>query len=153
MKYIGIILLNLSSIAAGFSFAAKLKRKCIISRELVEMCNLMAIEFNFSLSESKKIIKRLASEPSLSHLEFLNDFNFENINIKTELSTVDNERINILFGNLGNTDTDSMLNLIEAFKSNMEESRRKYDEYYKNHGKLYIAFGIFGGLVISLVLI
>jgi len=113
----------------------------------------MAIEFSFSVNESKKIIRRLASEPALSHLDFLKNFNFENISIRTELNPVDNERINILFGKLGNTDTESMLSLIEAFKSNMEESRRKYDEYYKNHGKLYIAFGIFGGLVISLVLI
>lgn len=153
MKYLGIILLNLSSVAAGFSIAEKLKYRCIISQELIEMCNLMAIEFSFTVTNSTKIIKRLAEEPSLSHLDFLKNFNFENIDIKTELNSSDNERINLLFNKMGKTDALSMLDLIESFKKNMQESRKKYDEYYKSHGRLYIAFGIFGGLVISLVII
>lgn len=153
MKYLGIILLNLSWIAAGFSNAYRLKRKCIVSNELVEMCNLIAIELEFSVNETGKIIKRLCSEPSLSHLDFLNSFDFENIHIKTELDDEDNERLNFLFKNIGKTDISSMLNLIESFKQNMIISKKKYENYYKNHSRLYIAFGIFGSLAVTLVLI
>ncbi len=117
------------------------------------MCDMMSIEFSFSANESTKIIKRLSDEPSLSHLVFLKDFNFENIDITTELNSVDNERINNLFKNVGKVDIDSMLELLSSFKMNITESNKNYEEYYKTHSRLYIAFGIFGGLVISLVLI
>lgn len=137
----------------GISFVFKLKRKCIISRELLEMCDLMAIEFSYSVSESTKIIKRLSSEPSLSHLTFLKNFDFENINILTELSQIDNERINNLFKNIGKIDANSMLELLSSFKMNMAESNKSYEEYYKTHSRLYMVFGVFGGIVVSLVLI
>lgn len=138
---------------AGFSFVYKLKRKCIISREVLEMCDLMSIEFNFSVNESTKIIKRLSNEPSLEHLTFLKNFNFENIDISTELNAIDNERINNLFRNIGEVDINSMLELLSSFKMNMIESNKNYENYYETHSRLYIAFGIFTGLVISLVLI
>lgn len=153
MKYLGIILLNLSWIAAGFSNARRLKQRCIVANELIEMCSLISIELEFSVNETGKILKRLCSEPSLSHLNFLSDFDFENIHINTELDDEDNERLNFLFKNIGKTDTASMLNLLESFKQNMLISRKKYEDYYKNHSRLYIAFGIFGSLAVTLVLI
>ncbi|MDE6413626.1 MAG: hypothetical protein K2K42_07065, partial [Eubacterium sp.] len=91
--------------------------------------------------------------PTLSHLTFLQNISLENIDIKTELDKEDNERINFLFKNIGKTDSASMLNLIEAFKQNMLVSRKNYEDYYKNHSKLYIAFGMFGSLAVTLVLI
>ncbi len=113
----------------------------------------MAIELEFSVNETGKIIKRLCNEPTLLHLDFLNDLSLENIAIKTELDKEDNDRINFLFKNIGKTDSASMLSLIEAFKQNMQMSRKKYEDYYKSHSRLYIAFGIFGSLAVTLVLI
>ncbi len=149
MKYLGIILLNLSWIAAGFSNSYKLKRKCCISSELIERRKRK----NRRARKTGKIIKRLCNEPTLLHLDFLNDLSLENIAIKTELDKEDNDRINFLFKNIGKTDSASMLSLIEAFKQNMQMSRKKYEDYYKSHSRLYIAFGIFGSLAVTLVLI
>ena len=87
------------------------------------------------------------------HLDYLNDLSLENIAIKTELDKEDNDRINFLFKNIGKTDSASMLSLIKAFKQNMQMSRKKYEDYYKSHSRLYIAFGIFGSLAVTLVLI
>ena len=117
------------------------------------MCDLMAVELKFSARESGRIVDRLSSEPTLSHLDFLKSIDFENVNIRTELDGEDNEKINFLFENIGKTDTSSMLNLLEAFRQNMNQSRKRYDEYYKSHAKLYVMFGIFGGFAITLVLI
>ena len=117
------------------------------------MSELIAIELQFSARESGRIVKRLCEEPTLSHLDFLKTIDFEKVNIKTELNDEDNERLNFLFENIGKTDISSMLNLVEAFKQNMEQSRKSYEEYYKSHARLYVMFGIFGGLAISLVLI
>lgn len=153
MKYLGLILLNLSSAAAGISCAYKLKRRCIIAQEIIEMCSLMEVEFGYSLSDSKQIVKRLAYEPMLSHLDFLRNFDFEKIEIITELNNTDNERLNSLFNNLGKIDSESMIKLISSFKVNMSESLKKYEDYYKTHSRLFVAFGVFGGLMFSLVLI
>lgn len=117
------------------------------------MSELMAIELGFSARESGRIVKRLCDEPTLSHLDFLQSIDFENVDIKTELDAQDNESINFLFENIGKIDTTSMLGLLESFKQNMELSRKRYDEYYKNHARLYVMFGIFGGLAITLVLL
>lgn len=153
MKLIGIILLNLCWAAAGVSCAYRLRRKCLISKELIEMSELIAIELQFSAQESGRIIKRLCDEPTLSHLSFLKAIDLENVDIKTELNKEDNERVNFLFENIGKTDISSMLDLVEAFKQNMKQSKKSYDEYYKNRARLYVMFGIFGGLAITLVLI
>ncbi len=117
------------------------------------MCSVMAVELEFSVNETAKIVKRLINEPSLSHLDFLKTMDLENINIKTELDSRDNERINFLFRNIGMSDCATTLSLLNAFKENMELSRKKYEEYYKSHARLYVMFGIFGGLAVTLVLI
>ena len=117
------------------------------------MCSLMAVEIGFSANETSKIIERLGREPALCHLDFLKDLDFENINIKTELDDEDNESINFLFANLGKSDCATTLELLESFRKNMELSRKKYEDYYKSHAKLYVMFGIFGGLAVTLVLI
>lgn len=117
------------------------------------MCNFMEIELGFSVNNSKDIVNHLMNEPSLSHLEFLKDMNFEAINIHTELDFVHNERINALFNNLGKSDVDSMLSLISSFRAYMIDVCRKYEEYYKTHARLYIAFGLLGGAAVSLMFI
>ena len=117
------------------------------------MSELISIELQFSARESGRIVKRLCGEPTLSHLDFLKTIDFEKVDIKTELDKEDNERLNFLFENIGKTDAFSMLNLVKAFKQNMEQSKKSYDEYYKNHARLYVMFGIFGGLAVTLALI
>lgn len=131
----------------------KLKNKYIICCELIEMCNLMSIEINYFSNDTKRIIGNLSVEPALSHLSFLKNIDLENINIKTELDDTENERINGLFKMLGSTDAESMLNMINAFKSAAQESKAKYYSYFQSHGKLYIAFGFFGGIVVSIILV
>lgn len=131
----------------------KIKERCIIAAELIEMAELMAVELSYSADNSRKIIRRLGSESSLSHLSFLKNIDMENISIATALDTADNERINLLFNNLGKTDVHSMLEIIGLFKENMRISKERYDEYYKSHSRLYIAFGVLGGLAVSIMLI
>jgi len=131
----------------------KLKNKYIICCELIEMCNLMSIEINYFYNDTRKIIRNLSAEPALSHLTFLKSIDLENIHIKTELDDSENEKINSLFKMLGSTDAASMMNMIHAFKAAVQESKVKYYGYFQSHGKLYIAFGFFGGIVVSIILV
>ena len=116
MKIIGIILINIASVFTGLTYLFKLKEKCSVSSELITMADLMCAELSFSASSTEKIISRLAAEPSLSHLYFLKEIDFENISIKTPLDSSDNEQINLLFKELGKSDVESTVALINSFR-------------------------------------
>lgn len=146
-------MINLASACAGVFYAMKLSERCRIASQLIQMADMMAVELSFSADNSKKIIRKLCSESSLSQLTFLKEIDLENINIKTGLSTADDEKVNMLFKSLGSTDVASMLKIIDSFKESMSASRQRYEEYRKSHSRLYIAFGILGGLAVSIVLV
>ena len=153
MKIIGIILINIASVFTGLTYLFKLKEKCSVSSELITMADLMCAELSFSASSTEKIISRLAAEPSLSHLYFLKGIDFENISIKTPLDSSDNEQINLLFKELGKSDVESTVALINSFRESMQLSHKKYEEYYRSHYKLCIAFGVLGGLAVTVILV
>lgn len=117
------------------------------------MADLMCAELSFSASSTEKIISRLAAEPSLSHLYFLKEIDFENISIKTPLDSSDNEQINLLFKELGKSDVESTVALINSFRESMQLSHKKYEENYRSHYKLCIAFGVLGGLAVTVILV
>lgn len=153
MKIIGIILINIASVFTGLSYLFRLKEKCSVSSELITMADLMCAELSFSASSTEKIISRLAAEPSLSHLYFLKEIDFENISIKTPLDSSDNEQINLLFKELGKSDVESTVALINSFRESMQLSHKKYEENYRSHYKLCIAFGVLGGLAVTVILV
>ena len=117
------------------------------------MCNLMSIEIGYYSNDTRSVVNHLSNEPGLSHLKFLKAYNPENINIKTELTDSENEKINALFRILGTTDSDSMLDVISSFSKSMEESKEKYLCSFKSHSRLYIAFVVFGGMAVSILLV
>lgn len=133
--------------------AQKLKNKYVICCELLEMCSLMSVEIGYYSNDTKAVVRNLSKEPALSHLNFLKTYNPESINILTDLSDSENEKINALFRILGTTDSASMLDVINSFSKSMEESKEKYCCKLKSHSKLYIAFGIFGGMAVSILLV
>lgn len=153
MKYIGLIILNIASAGAGIFYALRLREQCSIAAQLIQMADIMAVELSFSADNSKKIIRKLCREASLSRLGFLHNIDLENINIKTGLSEADDEKVNMLFKSLGSTDVASMLKIINSFKESITASRQRYEEYCKSRSRLYVAFGILGGLAVTVVLI
>lgn len=153
MKIIGIILINIVCASAGAYYAYKTKERCETARQLIQMADMMAVELSFSADNSRKIINRLGKETSLSRLGFLNDIDLENIDIKTDLDPQDDEKVNMLFKSLGSTDVQSMLKIINSFKESISVSLSRYSDYSKSHSRLFVAFGILGGLAVSIVLI
>lgn len=153
LKILGIILINLVCSATGAYFAYKTKERCETARQLIQMADMMAVELSFSADNSRKIINRLRKEKSLSRLSFLNDIDFENIDIKTGLNPADDEKVNMLFKNLGSTDVQSMLKIINSFKESISASLSGYTDYSKSHSRLFTAFGVLGGLAVSIMLI
>lgn len=153
LKILGILLINLVCAATGAYYALKTKDRCETARQLIQMADMMSVELSFSADNSRKIINRLRKEKSLSKLGFLNDIDLENIDIKTGLDPADDEKVNMLFRNLGSTDVSSMLRIINSFKESISASLKGYTEYSRSHSRLFVAFGILGGLAVSIVLI
>ena len=69
------------------------------------------------------------------------------------MDSSDKEQINLLFRELGKSDVESTVALINSFRESMQLSNKKYEEYYRSHYKLCIAFGILGGLAVTVVLV
>lgn len=153
LRILGIILINIVCASTGLYYALKTRERCETARQLLQMADMMAVELSFSADNSRKIINRLKKEKSLSRLTFLNDINMENIDIKTGLNPADDEKVNMLFKSLGSTDVRSMLKIINSFKESISASLSGYTDYSRSHSRLFAAFGILGGLAVSIVLI
>ncbi len=151
MKYVGLLLMNAACAFTGVFAALRLREKSRISRLLIEMAGMIEAMLSFSAEDSVKIVRALSNERTLSELVFLKNMDFENIVVSTCLDESDNERTALLFKMLGSTDVPSMIKNIEAYKSGMEISARKYDEYCKSHAKLFVAFGVLGGLLLTVL--
>ena len=89
-------MINIASAFAGVFYAMKLSERCVIASQLIQMADMMAVELSLSVDHSRKIIKKLCREGSLSRLHFLNSIDLENINIKTGLRAGDDEMEMIL---------------------------------------------------------
>lgn len=153
MKIAGILIINLVCAVTGLYYAYKTEERCETVRQLILMAEMMAVELSFSADNSRKIIDKLKKERSLSKLAFLNSIDLENIDIKTGLDPADDEKVNMLFKNFGSTDVQSMLKLIDSFKESMSLRLSAYTDYKRSHSRLYVAFGVLGGIAVSIVLI
>ncbi len=153
MKYAGLLFVNAACAFTGVFAALRLREKSRISRLLIEMADMIETMLSFSAEDSVKIVRALSNERTLSELYFLKNMDFENITVLTCLDESDNERTALLFKMLGSTDVQSMIKNLEAYKAGMELSARKYDEYCKSHAKLFVAFGMLGGLFLTVLVI
>ncbi len=153
MKYAGLLFVNAACAFTGVFAALRLREKSRISRLLIEMADMIEAMLSFSAEDSVKIVRALSKERTLSELYFLKNMDFENITVLTCLDESDNERTALLFKMLGSTDVQSMIKNLEAYKAGMELSARKYDEYCKSHAKLFVAFGVLGGLFLTVLVI
>ena len=77
----------------------------------------------------------------------------QRMKINSPLSAEDNELVSDFIYSLGKSDSNSQLKLIETFRKSIEQSKRKYEVDYSENSRLYLAFGLFGGVVFSLIII
>ena len=153
MKYAGLLFVNAACAFVGGFAALRIREKSRVARLLIEMANMMESMLSFGSEDSVKIIRTLSNEKAFAELTFLKNMDIENIAVSTCLNESDNERTALLFKMLGSTDVPSMMKSIEGYKASMELSACKYDEYCKSHAKLFVAFGLLGGLLLTVLTI
>ncbi len=146
---IGLII---SSTALGLLLSEKSKDRLIISRELLHLCDMIIIDLGFSVTPATKLLQKLLSDSSLRHLSFITEENIKKrLPVCSVLSASENEQISEFVYMLGKSDVKAQTKLVLSFKEYMKKTEEKYSEKYKKESKLYITFGFFSGVLVSLI--
>lgn len=128
--------------------AVKKKRELIEYTDmLIYMGNLILLLMKSTMPETSEMIRILKSDPRLEGFDFSLEFKDK------RLKDNDAQRIRYLFYSIGRYDIDSQIHITEEFIGYFKLLNKQYQDYYNRHYKLYIVFGIFGGIMVSVLLI
>ena len=106
----------------------------------------------YRATPAKELVDSALSSSTLSHLHFISSDNLcEKMQVNSVLSDEENSEISNFIFKLGKTDLSSQKMLICNFREYIKNSMNKYSEKHRRDSKLYISFGAFFGIVISLV--
>ncbi len=107
-----------------------------------------------SVSYGRKSLFDVIGDCGLSELGFINaECIREKKKLASPLSDEDNEALSRLLFSLGKSDVNSQLTLIDGFKEYIKIKEEQYREEYDKNSRLYLAFGLFSGLVISVLIL
>lgn len=147
-----MIILIISSTAAGLALCEKLKTKILICRELSSLCDSLLLDLEYRVTPARELLEKLLSSGKATHLSFISsDCLSAKRDILSPLSRSENEEISLFFYSLGKSDISSQKKLILSFREYINKAETAYSEKYKKDSKLYVSFGLFFGIVFSLI--
>jgi stage III sporulation protein AB len=154
VKFAGIVCLIISTTSLGYHFSNDLKQKILVCRQLSVMCDLLLIDLGYTVTPIYQLLDKVLNDERLNKLNFIS---FDNVkkykNVESCLAYSDNQELSNFLYSLGKSDVKSQINLITGFKEYINIREADYNTQYSKNSKLYLSFGFFGGVVISLVLI
>lgn len=142
-----MIMIILFSSSLGLMVDNYKKRQIKYIDNLIYIGERISLMLSSTTPETEEIFHQLMNDERLKKFDF--DLNVENI----PLSTEEYNRIKDFFAALGRYDVDCQLRYINEFIGYYKMLKQQYQEYYASHHKLYIAFGVLSGMVISIFLI
>lgn len=149
-----MISLILSTTALGLLLSDKSKKRISICNQLIGFCDLLSMDLSYTVNPINKIITKIINNDRYKNLDFITqDCVKQKSVISSPLSAAENEEISQFLYSLGKSDIKSQLLLIEAFREYVSHSRCVYREKHKKDSKLFVTFGFFSGVVVSLLLI
>ena len=141
-----------SSTGIGVIFSKRLKEKCLICSELASFCDSMLIDLEYSVTPVTDLVNKLKG--SYRHIDFLNyECIINRTDISTPLSKAENGEISCFLNSLGKSDVKAQIKLVSGFREYIKAVEEKYSEEYSRYSKIYLSFGFFGGVILSLILI
>lgn len=114
---------------------------------LIYIAQKMQLMLSSTSPETEEIMNELKSD------ERLKGFDFELLNENCPLSPAENDRTKLLFNTVGKYDLDCQLSYIGQYIGFFKMLKQEYQNYYNSHYKLYLVFGLFSGVFISVLLI
>lgn len=118
----------------------------------MHLCDMIIIDLGFSVTSATKLLQKLLSDENLRHLSFITEENIKTrLPVCSVLSESENEQISEFVYMLGKSDVKAQTKLVKSFKEYIKKMEEKYSEKYRKESKLYITFGFFSGVLVSLI--
>ena len=147
-----MIVLIISSTAVGMRLSDNLKRKITLCRELLIFCDLLLLDLQYRVTPIRELLCSTLKNERIKHLSFISDDCItENTEIKSILSIRENQELSQFLYSLGKSDVPSQKKLIEGYKEYVNNSLKYYCERHKKDSRIYVSFGLFFGIVFSLL--
>lgn len=133
----------LFSSSLGLMAVKKQREKIEYIDMLIYIGNRILLLLKSTMPETNEIIRILKNDSRTAQ------FDINCLPLRDE----DNREILNLFSCLGKYDIDSQILIAEEFIGYFRLLKKQYQDYYNQHYRLYIVFGIFGGILVSVLLI
>ena len=137
----------LFSSSLGVMVAAFKRRQITYIDSLIYIGEKILMMLCSTSPETEAIMADLKADPRLKHF----DFTLKNEN--SPLPPEENDRSRLLFNTVGKYDVDCQISYINQYLGYFKMLRKQYQDYYNKHHKLYIVFGLFSGVLVSVLLI
>ena len=145
-------MLILSCTAAGVHLCEKSKKRVVICKELISFCERLLIDLEYRATPAKELLSKALSGENVRHLGFISSDNlFEKKEVESILSDEENVEISQFIFSLGKTDLTTQKMLVNNFKEYINNSLNEYSAKHRKDSKLYLSFGVFFGIVFSLI--
>lgn len=137
----------LFSSSLGVMVAAFKRRQIRYIDSLIYIGEKILMMLSSTSPETEAIMADLRADPRLKNF----DFSLKNEN--SPLPPEENDRSRLLFNTVGKYDVDCQISYINQYLGYFKMLRKQYQDYYNKHRKLYIVFGLFSGVLVSVLLI
>lgn len=137
----------LFSSSLGVMVAAFKRRQIRYIDSLIYIGEKILMMLSSTSPETEAIMADLRADPRLKNF----DFSLKNEN--SPLPPEENDRSRLLFNTVGKYDVDCQISYINQYLGYFKMLRKQYQDYYNKHHKLYIVFGLFSGVLVSVLLI
>ncbi|MBR3737748.1 MAG: hypothetical protein IKN26_03320 [Eubacterium sp.] len=152
MKYAGEMILIISTTGLGIYLSGKSKQKIIICRDLISLCDGLLLDLNYKITPAGELIESIVESRKLESLKFIGkNCLIRQKKIDSPLSDSDNKEVSSFLFMFGKSDVETQKKLVSNFRENINLSLKKYTDKHSKDSKLYITFGLFSGLIVSII--
>ncbi len=137
----------LFSSSLGLAVAGFKKKQIKYIDSLIYIAEKILLMLSSISPETEDIMNELKND------ERLKGFDFGLKNENSPLPPEENDRSRLLFNTLGKYDLDCQISYINQYLGYFKMLRQQYQDYYNSHYKLYLVFGVFIGILVSVLLI
>lgn len=137
----------LFSFSLGLTAMRFKKRQIDYIDSLIYIGEKILLMLGSTSPETEVIMRELEND------ERLKNFDLSLNSSSSPLPSKENDRSKMLLSTVGKYDLDAQINYINQYLGYFKMLRQQYQDYYNTHYKLYLAFGLFSGVLVSVLLI
>lgn len=140
-------MITLFSFSLGLMIAGYKRKQISYIDSLIYIGEKILLMLSSTSPETEEIMNDLMCDARLKNF----DFTLKNEN--SPLPPEENDRSRLLFNTVGKYDIDCQISYINQYLGYFKMLRQQYQDYYNSHYKLYLVFGLFTGVLVSVLLI